>query len=823
MLWAILETVGFLVIATAIGWSIGWVLRAWSLQVSVRRDWNRRIQFLQEKLRFAEKDLVAYQTELVKRDSLYNQLKSRNDEQRNLLQTTQDKTKDLFNIIALLRSEKEDLATAQTEAQNKISSLIEESADLTRSLTEATTTVQKLESVTATIKASLAHRETTQKQNADQVIALQQEIETLTTKLADSKTFKTQTIVLQESLTKAQKSHQQEHSKLLAAQKQWRNSRKQADVQITELTAQVNRYKGIEDQLASSNIELEDYKRKTDDLTQQVKEYTNIQTEIAANKQALATSRQQLAASQLEIDNQTTILQSSREKYKLLALELSAARKDLTSAKEQQIKIAESRDSFQNQWEQQLATQREKESVLASIQQKLTTSQQELAIAQQGLAASQQENTNQTAILQSSREKYKQIALELSAERDNLEKAKVATEELQRQVNDFQKQLQTYRQMESDLANIEAKYEDTKDIIRQRDAQLSDLRAKVTGYQSIIAESKTLAESHAQNYAELQQKNTELTERSNQMATQAATKRENLSGYKAEVESLKITLGDYDQKMTEQRNAIVRWKADFSTIQQSYQQLKDRLASYETRETQWQQKQTEWQQAQTTYAGYATKIDDLQQEIIRLRQDKDDGIEAKKTILALQTTIGDLQATTNHLQTATNDVTLYKNKVETLQTRIHEAEESIALRDEQIASQQTMLSELKNSNHLVDSLETTIRNKQAKIDELELLLISSPKKKIALAKRRVIEIAKRTRGEGPVRKDDLKQIRGIGPVLEKTLHGLGITSFQQIAKFESQDIEFVATALNAFPDRILRDDWITGATQCHTNKYGKKP
>ena len=58
--------------------------------------------------------------------------------------------------------------------------------------------------------------------------------------------------------------------------------------------------------------------------------------------------------------------------------------------------------------------------------------------------------------------------------------------------------------------------------------------------------------------------------------------------------------------------------------------------------------------------------------------------------------------------------------------------------------------------------------------------------------------------------DDLKQISGVGPVLEKKLNELGIYHFRQVAKFEQRDIDLVNEAM-AFPGRIERDEWIAQA------------
>lgn len=58
--------------------------------------------------------------------------------------------------------------------------------------------------------------------------------------------------------------------------------------------------------------------------------------------------------------------------------------------------------------------------------------------------------------------------------------------------------------------------------------------------------------------------------------------------------------------------------------------------------------------------------------------------------------------------------------------------------------------------------------------------------------------------------DDLKKISGVGPVLEKKLNALGITTFAQVAAFTPDDIAKVDDALS-FKGRIDRDNWLEQA------------
>jgi predicted flap endonuclease-1-like 5' DNA nuclease len=64
-----------------------------------------------------------------------------------------------------------------------------------------------------------------------------------------------------------------------------------------------------------------------------------------------------------------------------------------------------------------------------------------------------------------------------------------------------------------------------------------------------------------------------------------------------------------------------------------------------------------------------------------------------------------------------------------------------------------------------------------------------------------------TAGVGNTR-DDLMQIKGVGPAIAKTLHELGIFQFEQIAAMSEYDIDRVAERLKGFRSRIYREDWI---------------
>lgn len=59
--------------------------------------------------------------------------------------------------------------------------------------------------------------------------------------------------------------------------------------------------------------------------------------------------------------------------------------------------------------------------------------------------------------------------------------------------------------------------------------------------------------------------------------------------------------------------------------------------------------------------------------------------------------------------------------------------------------------------------------------------------------------------------DDLQQIFGIGPLTEKALNELGITSYSQLAELKQHDIQRIADALEIGQSRIERDNWVGNA------------
>ena len=71
----------------------------------------------------------------------------------------------------------------------------------------------------------------------------------------------------------------------------------------------------------------------------------------------------------------------------------------------------------------------------------------------------------------------------------------------------------------------------------------------------------------------------------------------------------------------------------------------------------------------------------------------------------------------------------------------------------------------------------------------------------------------------PEQIDDLKLIKGVGKVLEDSLHEFGVYHFKQIAHWRQDVVDEFNDRL-AFKGRIERDSWIDQARDLHREKYG---
>lgn len=100
----------------------------------------------------------------------------------------------------------------------------------------------------------------------------------------------------------------------------------------------------------------------------------------------------------------------------------------------------------------------------------------------------------------------------------------------------------------------------------------------------------------------------------------------------------------------------------------------------------------------------------------------------------------------------------------------------------------------------------------AAVNGAGVAVAAAPKKAAAKKAAPKKEAAPKAEAKAAAGGDDLKQLSGVGPALEKKLHAAGVTTFAQIADWTADDVAAMDEKLS-FKGRIEREGWIEQAKE----------
>lgn len=296
----------------------------------------------------------------------------------------------------------------------------------------------------------------------------------------------------------------------------------------------------------------------------------------------------------------------------------------------------------------------------------------------------------------------------------------------------------------------------------------------------------------------------------------------------ADLDRIKIQVDERDKKISELDEKISGHRSEVTKLESKIEDREATIASL----------RSDIGREDDQVASMRKQLDAANGTIGTLRKDADG---YKNTIDALRADLDaarhqqakvdeDLAAARAEAESASSSLANARSAADGLQARIAELEAGVAGSadlESRIASLEAELDRVRadrdetagkladlESEHAESAPKPAAAQEAVPVAPAEL-----PDKDAALA--RVAEIATRTRGTGPVVDDDLKKIHGVGPKLEQLLKNMDITSFRQVASFTGEDVQYVTAALDAFPGRIERDNWMASAAEEHMKKYGE--
>ena len=199
-------------------------------------------------------------------------------------------------------------------------------------------------------------------------------------------------------------------------------------------------------------------------------------------------------------------------------------------------------------------------------------------------------------------------------------------------------------------------------------------------------------------------------------------------------------------------------------------------------------------------AAERLRLQETETELGRLRN------QTQEDLTRFEATLHDRDAQIQRLRATVEELNMFRGEVEKKDIALREAEErrvmDVSEREEEIGALRKRLVEYRAAQRPGTPPKST--------GSAESIAHSAPATGRHGGKVR------------PHQKDDLKQIHGIGPVMERVLNRMGMFTFRQIAEWNERDVEHMASELNTFPDRIRHDNWVAGAKEQHFLKYGEE-
>ncbi|MFK7810832.1 MAG: hypothetical protein AB8F74_23695 [Saprospiraceae bacterium] len=229
-------------------------------------------------------------------------------------------------------------------------------------------------------------------------------------------------------------------------------------------------------------------------------------------------------------------------------------------------------------------------------------------------------------------------------------------------------------------------------------------------------------------------------------------------------------------------------------------------------------KEEELQKAQVEMEEAKSRSRQLEEEYSHLRADAENNQQLASNISAenasnieqvdeLHKIIADLQYKNNELAKQITTGSFQSDGVGNLQDTV----ESTTNR---MNALEAKLNRLEGEN---DRLQKTLSNIQVVQADLETAKPvhalttdeTTKEEKTAIARSAIHSaIGSKIKAASASEKNDLKKINGIGPFIEKKLNDIGIFTYEQISQLDAELITQITEAIQFFPGRINRDDWV---------------
>ena len=250
-------------------------------------------------------------------------------------------------------------------------------------------------------------------------------------------------------------------------------------------------------------------------------------------------------------------------------------------------------------------------------------------------------------------------------------------------------------------------------------------------------------------------------------------------------------------------------ETELITVNANYTALKEK---YEIREEELKAARIELEELEAAHRSLEAEKGQLNSELYTIRTEVDQlkttNTNYENEILSLKANITALEEAavaspvviTNEVEEVDletfDDITEIRNDYQSTIQRLAQIEDKLAKLEGENATLKSTLETFENTDVL--TIPAISDEEEESSDEKSL------KARLEITR----ALGSRIEKVAPGDRDDLKLINGVGPFIEEKLNEIGIYTFRQISQFDESLIELVTDAIQFFPGRILRDDWV---------------
>ncbi len=343
--------------------------------------------------------------------------------------------------------------------------------------------------------------------------------------------------------------------------------------------------------------------------------------------------------------------------------------------------------------------------------------------------------------------------------------------------------------------------------IEEANGALADARAEVAALQTTMDQN-----THLQ---------TELQELRDALA-QAQAEQQELLGMRDQLEDLEQQRQQQNGKLSELEAELDNARADASAAKVAEIKTREELDAWQHER---EELHTRTQHIQDNAANSIRisneMVDRLQRQSVERDALRQENAELEATALAALTEAEDLRKELTQIEKSASKLDSERTDlVERLRNSIAENESlkrDISGNDNMAEENERLKAKLAR---IKESLEREKQLHAAAQKQNEAQLIKDEVTMPDISRPPVTADVQEASAEAP-QSDDLKQIKGVGDVLQKKLRTLGIDSFKDICALGPDDYARAAELIPNLESRVKRDNWQSQAARLHQTKYNE--